>query len=358
LLKEGWFMKHSNIYQKSYLLFFSFIFITLGILFIIKLNLKEVLATKYFYDSNKILEIMKLDSNINDKAFDFAANFYNFFNVFNIYDWSLWAIVLNFLTIIITLLYIFVERIPKINLLLIFWLLASFFLLQVYVTHVSKEWITFIFTLLLVTILKTFENKRLFFVLGFAIFIYTYFFRTYFGLVFLYFCIFFLFFNYKKSRIWIILLLILGLFTIPNKYLFDIFYIRHDLNLFRMDSIDAQTMILDIFISNNNFIMFFNYLLNSFRILIPLEIIFISFDIKYVAFTLYILFNSYIIFCNLKNYKKLSNKQQNVLILLLSIIFVHSIFEPDFGSYIRHFVSYFFVIYFNVLTHISLNSNK
>ncbi len=342
-------------------LFYSFLFIILGLLLIFKLRMKELFDEKYFYDSNKILYLMKSGINLNDKAFDFSAKFYNFLNIFGVYDWGLWALILNFITIPIILLSISFIKPKRINVLLIVWLLTSLTLLQIYVTHISKEWITFLFSLIILIILKKNQGKILFISLAILAFLYSYFFRTYFALIFLYFCVFYVFLNYRKSRFWLIFILMLILALIPNRYLFDVFYIRQDINYFRVNSTDAQTMILDVFVSNNNFIMLINYLLCILRILFPLEIIFISFNIKYMIFIMYILLNSYIIFFNLKNYKKLSRNQQNNLIFLLSILFVHGIFEPDFGSYIRHLISYFFILYFNILTYIdfkSLKSNK
>lgn len=352
-------MKHLNSTSKrDYFLFYSLLFFLLGLCFPLKLKMHEIFAEKYFYDSYKILYLMHSDISLGDKAFDFSAKFYNFLNIFHIYNWDLWALILTFITMFILLLSMSFIRAPKINVFLIFWLLMSIVLLLIYVTHISKEWITFLFSLLFAVVFKKMESKKLFLVLCILIFLYSYFFRTYFGLVFIYFCIFFMFFNYRKSRLWIVLIVIFILIVVPNKYLFEIFYIRQDLNYYRMDSVDAQTMISDVFISNNNFIMFFNYLLNIFRLLFPLEVIFVSFKIKYVFFVIYMLLNSYIIFFNVKNYNKLSTKQKNILIFLLSIIVVHGIFEPDYGSYIRHFISYFFIIYLNVLIYIHLKLNE
>ncbi|KPC99208.1 hypothetical protein LR69_02625 [Geobacillus sp. BCO2] len=111
-------MKHLNSASKrDYFLFYSLLFFLLGLCFPLKLEMYKIFSEKYFYDSYKILYLMRSGVNLGDKAFDFSAKFYNFLNIFNIYIWDVWALILTFITVFILLLSMSFIRIPRMDLL-------------------------------------------------------------------------------------------------------------------------------------------------------------------------------------------------------------------------------------------------
>nr|WP_288305904.1 hypothetical protein [uncultured Romboutsia sp.] len=91
-------------------------------------------------------------------------------------------------------------------------------------------------------------------------------------------------------------------------------------------------MINDIFGENTNYFKFiFNYIINAFRMMFPIELI--TKGIKYIPFIIYQLF----ITTNILNLgKKLSRNNILIFATIVSFMMISIIFEPDFGSFIRH----------------------
>lgn len=100
----------------------------------------------------------------------------------------------------------------------------------------------------------------------------------------------------------------------------------------REESVDAVTIINEPFGESTSYRIFVqNYLVNAVRIMVPLELL--TKGVKYIPFIIYQIFVTYNIF---KMSSKLNDRNIMWLVTVISFMMVSIIFEPDFGSFIRH----------------------
>jgi hypothetical protein len=112
----------------------------------------------------------------------------------------------------------------------------------------------------------------------------------------------------------------------------SILYARLEINIQREAIVDASTMINDLLGPNTNYIMFIgNYIINIFRVMVPVELLLKS--IKYIPFIVYQIFITYQI---IKSCTKINDNSILWIITTISFMMISVIFEPDFGSFIRH----------------------
>ncbi|MFA1508063.1 hypothetical protein ACDN41_02465 [Priestia aryabhattai] len=336
-------------WKKNLYLSFSFIFFYWSVLFILKIKSFKILPN-YYYDSNDILNIMQTKNYDYSKSFGFAAKFFNFFNFLNSYDWTTWTVMIN--VVILPLLIFFILKMFNLNIYFFLWLICSTLMVEIYILHVSKDIINFVVIFMYsFFIFKLRKSIPLFLALGISSIFMAIIFREYYILTFLIFIILFLLY---KSNKWLKLSIfsvvcLLVLYALPLDIFTSVFGIRQQVNSVREVS-DAQSMINDwIPFNGSKELMFFNFFVNIFRFLFPIDILLKSLNPAYLAFFLYIVFTTYVLLKNYSYAKK--NKDEKILHLSLwsfSIIITHSIFEPDFGSYTRHFISYFAIWYINV----------
>lgn len=336
-------------WTKNLYLPFSLIFFYWSVLFVLKIESFKFLPN-YYYDSNDILNIMQTKDYDYSKSFGFAAKFFNFFNFFNSYDWTMWTVVINI--VILPFLIFFILKMFNLNIYFLLWLICSTLMVEIYVLHVSKDIINFI--VIFVYSFFIFKLRRtipLFLVLGISSIFMAIIFREYYILTFLTFIILF---SLYKSNKWLKILIfsmvsLVILYVLPIEIFTSVFGIRQEVNSVREVS-DAQSMINDwIPFNGSKELMFLNFLVNIFRFLFPVDILLNSLNPAYLAFFIYMVFMTYVLVKNYFFAKK--NKNKKILYLSLwsfSIIITHSIFEPDFGSYTRHFISYFAIWYINV----------
>ena len=113
---------------------------------------------------------------------------------------------------------------------------------------------------------------------------------------------------------------------------------RNSANLSRIMDIDAKTIIINIFPNSNIIFFFINTLISVARILIPVELLFKGFN--YIPFIIFQLYFTFQLITFVTNNKRLDNHDTQRLSILvhvvISFIIVAAIFEPDFGSLIKH----------------------
>lgn len=114
---------------------------------------------------------------------------------------------------------------------------------------------------------------------------------------------------------------------------------RMSVNAYRDADPDANTIILDLVQNKNRrlFLYLLNYFFASVRMMIPLELIFKG--LQYWPFVLMQIFWTALILTALKKLLlgKCSNvPQKRFLCITLSWYLVSFLFEPDFGSFVRH----------------------
>lgn len=306
----------------------------------------KVLPQKYFYDSEKILSIMN-GSTLTDKGYSFTANFFNSINIFKFNSIQQWSIAISIISLLFFVLY-FAKK--EISITKFIYIIASYALLNIYVFNLSKDVIQLLFFLIAYIIckkLKCNDFRKVIFV-AIVFFIESLFFRTYYmiigtlvlGLYFIYSRFFSDSEKVKKSKkktsaiiicsfsIFMIMIYVLQKISVENYML--LINARNSSNIYR-DGTDAVTMINDLFSNSSYFYFILNYIINTIRILFPAELFF-----KSIKYTPFILFQFYFSNVLLKNMTKINKDKSIYLFIVMAFEMVSIIYEPDFGSVIRH----------------------
>ena len=97
---------------------------------------------------------------------------------------------------------------------------------------------------------------------------------------------------------------------------------------------DANSEIYNIIKGNNLFLFTINYILVVIRLCFPIELV--KLGIKYFPFIIYQFFMTKYLIDNLINLKKINNIKKICLYLFIGFILASAMFEPDFGSWVRH----------------------
>lgn len=316
----------------------------------------EIFPKKYFYDSTRILALSMGSTDVTDKAYSFAGNFFKFINIFGFTTLAQWAYFLAFISIILII--IVLAKNQKISLKNFLFVVASVGLLNIYVFNISKDIIQFLFFYLVFIILnnKKISNQKKLFLSCLVLLFEALGFRVYYLIMaMLMVTIYFIYEKKIKNKkinkktvkkiIFLALLLfflevfVVQIISISNYN--SVINARYITNVNRESSPDAVTIINDLLGRNTSFIKFIlNYLINFVRMLFPIELI--TKGVKYIPFIFYQLFITITLF---KTSTKLNDKNIMWLITFVSFIMISVIFEPDFGSFIRHESTLFLIMF-------------
>lgn len=341
--------------SKSLNLLYTLFLITFIIF--IKIVSFSILPEKYFYDSERIFMESIYGIVYIDKSYNFASNFFRTINVFKIVDYKMFSIFITML-----FLYLIIKYYKfNINNILLDILLCI--LISIYVLGPTKEIIQLIMNIIFLKIIQnnTKNNLKRFLFISILFIFFSYFFRSYLILQYIIMLILFLFVLSKNNKLrsaFILVVLIIILLSFIKVFSYEnyitLINIRHEVNMHRIDSTDANTIILDVFNNNNNsiFIFLINYTINLLRLLFPFELI-----LKGIKYLPYIIFQVYISCYLIKFFKYVEKniKYKYIYAFLISFYAVSALFEPDYGSFLRHQVPILFmfkyiynsVIYFN-----------
>lgn len=130
--------------------------------------------------------------------------------------------------------------------------------------------------------------------------------------------------------------------------------LRYSINYNRVDSIDAVTIINDVFPSSSPFFYCINYIINLIRMLFPIELILKG--IKYIPFIVYQIYFSVNIIKKLKEKDTVYNNKL-FFSIIIAYILTSNLYEPDFGSLIRHETALMLII-FDILIKSEKKINK
>lgn len=321
--------------------------ILIALTIFIKITQYNILPAKYFYDPNKIFLIMNENYKITDKAFSFTASFFKKVDILGINTIQEWSIIISVIFSVILLAAL--NRKDKFNDLQSFFILLSVGVLNIYVFNLSKDLIQFIFFLMIyfTIISKKLNNTKKIIICNIILLYVGIYFKTYFYFYLIIAdTIYFIYYKtirnkvHDKKSIMKIMLIFLVVFFI------EIFFIqmisttnynsimnaRYSSNIYREDSTDAVTIINDLLGRNTNFGIFIgNYIINLIRLLFPIELIFKG--VKYFPFILY----QMIVTLNvIKSVKKINDKNIVAVCIVVGFLMISAIFEPDFGSFVRH----------------------
>ncbi len=311
----------------------------------LKLFLYKLMPLKYFYDSLHILGTMNGTAHA-DGSYLYVANIFNKINIFKfstMEQWS-WFITIIFFPIII---YIIDGR-KKYSIYQYIFISANIILLDIYVLGLSKDIIQFIYFLVIYIILSKNWKNTTKLILSCMVLLYEALnFRIYYAIMaMIMVTIYYIYIMFiknkeinKRTGFKIISLSLLFFFIevfivqlISTDNYISILHARSNVNLQREHVTDTVTMIKDWLGINTNYFKFIgNYIINVFRIMIPIELLFKG--VKYIPFIVYQIFITLQI---VKSCKKMNDKNILWIITTIAFLMVSIIFEPDFGSFIRH----------------------
>lgn len=234
----------------------------------------------------------------------------------------------------------------------------AFIMLAIFIGQPSKEFFTFIFIAVIVLL---FQRKELsigvclllsfvFFVIFGAVF------RPYFAFIPIISTGIFLITRIKFTNRWILGIVtgmaVIVLLSFSHKLLKGDFLSamsREALNLERVDSGDADTMIVSPIPPTNVFGEAFAAVYGFISVNLPINALKFFYKPQVVAFVFWQLLLTWIIFVRfgylLKDYSS-RKKEFWLMLFLLSYLVIQAIFEPDLGSAIRHKIGIFPLIYF------------
>lgn len=323
-----------------------------------KLALSFVLPDKFLYDSGNILSAVMNTNRVLDSSYMFAVNFYRFFfNIFglqNTYSWSLfWGLVFDF-SIFIYINKFFPNTIPF-TYAVLFLLFST--LWNIYTFLMSKDLIIFLLIAISLGLISKSNNRFPFIFISLIISFVGYYFKSYYFFILAIFLLLSLLAKVliirksnklKSVNIWLFLLLSTALFFVfvvairfisRTNYL-SIINARENVNLSRIGSVDAQSMINDLFSNSSSAGALLNIFVALLRIVFPIELVFKGNALYIAFFVLQVLIDLYLIFLMKMSISCNSKKFLLFSILIISYLLVSSTFEPDFGSFLRHEVSF------------------
>ena len=312
---------------------------------LVKLFMYKILPEKFFYDSNGILNSLN-NANTTDLSRKFTIMFFSKINIFGFTTIQQWGWLLSLILLVIIIKKILDNK--QYNIFQMIFIIMSVALLNIYVFNIGKDVIQFIIFWIIFEILNSnkSDNKKILLTILILALEAAYF-RVYYLimalLILTIYLIYKLFVEKKKlEKRNIIKLIILGIVLffaqvfILQKVSIEnynsIMYARSSVNVSRLDGIDANTIILELFGDNTSFDKFIlNYLMTFIRLLFPLELL--TKGIKYIPFVVYqlLITSSLVKFRN-----NIGNDSITWIIITASFFMVSAIFEPDFGSFIRH----------------------
>lgn len=252
------------------------------------------------------------------------------------FEWGIfWAIIMNVIFFIILL-----RKYKTYTLTEYIFIYASMFILDVFVFNINKDIVQCLIILILYEIaLINIKNIYKLFMICVILFLESLFFRSYYILGALTTIIVYIVFNktitndkksWLKASILILLLLFLCIYItqfIDSEAYNQLLGRRDTLE----EDLDANTIISDMIPGDGYFNYCLNYLINLFRMLFPVELLFKG--IKYIPFFVYQIFLTINILKNIKSLNK-----HNILNLSFVVGYWLMLFasESDFGTLVRH----------------------
>lgn len=288
-----------------------------------------IFPEKYFFDSFTIQNLIEHPyKDSGDQAFVNTAKFFNLLHI----DRYFWAPIIAIISYFFAIIALFKKYNVEVVSFSKFLLMVAYSsMAMVYISTYSKDLVLFLIIIIPFILL---EKRYLFFWIFFVVF-YASFFRSYW---FITIAIFFIikFFVVKKPKL---LLLTIVFYYVAISFVYHYIFgtslsmVRYITNLDR-DAESAQTAI-DIFIKGNNFfIEAANFLLTLVFLVIPIPLVLLAKPFYIILALLIIVFFYNFIKLYFKEY---NNKEYtNIFSFVIAFMLVQSLFEPDYGSFVRH----------------------
>lgn len=346
---------------------------TLILVFVVMLAAKlltMLLPAKYFYDNNRILGMANEDVGVHAWAGTYivAANFFKNINVFGFTTMSQWS---WFLGLSLTLVVFFmVLRLPEPDMVQTIFLLACIGLLNIYVFNIGKDVIQFLFFMAVyLVLLIPIENSVMKIVLA-AVVLYfeSKVFRSYYILIAAFvlaiYCILVVFRKIRRippaakiaitvvtMYLLVCAMMVVASVLMPDEYQ-QIMSVR-DYSLNGRDGDADSVTIIKNWVGGDDStslpLFLLNYLINAVRMMIPFEL-----AVKGVQYLPFFLFQVAVTVYLVHLFGKLDEIEDDTQFLAISIflgyVLASVLFEPDFGSWVRHEAATFPVLHLLVFS--------
>lgn len=346
---------------------------TLILVFVVMLAAKlltMLLPAKYFYDNNRILGMANEDVGVHAWAGTYivAANFFKNINVFSFTTMSQWS---WFLGLSLTLVVFFmVLRLPEPDMVQTIFLLSCIGLLNIYVFNIGKDVIQFLFFMAVyLVLLIPIENSFMKIVLA-AVVLYfeSKVFRSYYILIAAFvlaiYCILVVFRKIRRippaakiaitvatMYLLVCAMMVVASVLMPDEYQ-QIMDVRDYSLSGREGDADSVTIIKNWVGGDNSTslpLFLLNYLINAVRMMIPFEL-----AVKGVQYLPFCLFQVAVTVYLVHLFGKLDEIEDDTQFLAISIflgyVLASVLFEPDFGSWVRHEAATFPVLHLLVFS--------
>lgn len=307
-----------------------------------------VLPEKYFYDSYRIIYMTIQDNSIYawGGSYEIVADLFKKINILNFNTLQDWAYSLAF--IFIAIIIFMISRFKKFDISQCIFIICSIGLLNIYVFNISKDIVQYgFFCIMYIIIIQKKLPSFLKIILCFAVFYWeSSFFRSYYILMGAFFIILYLIISIiKRKNIKInkvgVLKIILIIFVSVYLLLFISQYISPDdynkvINIREENLNEMAVSQIENWVTPNGTLNIFmiNYIINAIRMMIPIELLFKG--VFYVPFVFYQIF---ILYYMIKTIKHIGKKDSSTLIAFCAFcgfLLGSFVFEPDFGSFVRH----------------------
>lgn len=227
-------------------------------------------------------------------------------------------------------------------------------MLPIFVWNTHKEVLQFVFFLLLYVVAHAIKRESLTadLLIVSLIFLWGMVFRSYYMIVAIFSAFFLMLSRLEwekhpknetiKLILWIAisaLILLLLIETVSPKYITRVFGNRISVNSTRYNDPNANTIILDLIDNPDGrlLIYLFNYVVGAVRMMFPFELLLRG--IKYLPFVLFQLLLTFLLVKSIRSFMQGEIRQgpQKRLFCIVSGFYLTSfLFEPDFGSFLRH----------------------
>lgn len=307
-----------------------------------------MLPDKYYFDSWRLLTMLTGGKGMtNWGGYQSTVDFYKAINFFNWTTLTQWSIGLGIILTPIAM--IIISRTKEMEMRECFFSLMIVGLLNIYVFSITKETIQICFFFLVYLIIQLPLKNTLLKVIGCALVFYweSTFYRSYYIIMAAMTIFMYLIFVWLRQREKIkrkhIVIIVVMCFVAVFAFFYASQFVAHDDYISALNSRDGTTETNEgastsienpIKVNGNLGIFMYDYVINAVRMMVPIELAFKG--IFYLPFVVFQFFILYYYFKAIKNIKSLDDNMIVVVACYSAYFFGSVVFEPDFGSWVRH----------------------
>ena len=307
-----------------------------------------MLPDKYYFDSWRLLTMLTGGKGMtNWGGYQSTVDFYKAINFFNWTTLTQWSIGLGIILTPIAM--IIISRTKEMEMRECFFSLMIVGLLNIYVFSITKETIQICFFFLLYLIIQLPLKNTLLKVIGCVLVFYweSTFYRSYYIIMAAMTIFMYLIFVWLKQREKIrrkhIVIIVVMCFVAVFTFFYASQFVAHKDYVNALNARDGTTETNEgastsienpIKVNGNLGIFMYDYVINAVRMMVPIELAFKG--IFYLPFVVFQFFILYYYFKAIKNIKSLDDNMIVVVACYSAYFFGSVVFEPDFGSWVRH----------------------